>query len=255
MALICKNLEQISSRTVGYKLWSPNCCHQVRGKKKLTLRSPQFPVYEKKLLLAACEPIMKRVSDYPTSITCPNLKSDENFEPHPYVKILADEFKSNLDKSTLTIFYHVNSIDDLTYKENKNLIMRLGFKVEIYGNDVAELALKSTRYRPLLKFYSRSVKTAVAFGDNVSISKVNNLLKLERSAPFMILMFGIYENQVLRKNELKELANLPGLPILHAQLVHTLNSFASSLSSTLDYHGKQLSLSLETYSKSKSDKS
>ncbi|XP_053212276.1 28S ribosomal protein S28, mitochondrial-like [Panonychus citri] len=83
MALICKNLEQISSRTVGYKLWSTNCCHQVRGKRKLTLRSPQLPMFGKNLL--RCEElIVRRESNFCSSnsqsATLPNSSASKEKE-------------------------------------------------------------------------------------------------------------------------------------------------------------------------------
>ncbi|XP_015791676.1 39S ribosomal protein L10, mitochondrial [Tetranychus urticae] len=238
MSLIAKNLVSSGPRLSGAKLNFINCGNQIRTKKKLTLRSPQFPVYEKKLLLAACEPIMRRASEIPTSMQCTNVTKLEDEEPHPYIAVLADELKDFMNKSSFIGFYHLNSCADLDYRAARNTIINSGFAVRLYQNNIADLALKSTKYDPLLKFFSRSCKTVMVFGDNLNVKP---LLKIEKTAPFLILMFGVYQDRVLRKDELIEISNLPNLSTLHAQLYHTLNTFGTSLTSTLDYHGNTLS--------------
>ncbi|XP_074599462.1 mitochondrial ribosomal protein L10 [Brevipalpus obovatus] len=231
--------------------WKPfGGSNQVRYK-KINERLRQEPTYDKKLLLAACEPIPFPKSSLPTSVTCSNLRKIDNPPVHPYVQVLADEYTEYLTRSTLVAFYHVQPVEYRTWRACYNFLFNKGFIMKKYDQEVADVALKSTKWQPLLKFYQRSAETHIVFGDSFDVKP---LFAAEKKFPNFVLMFAVADDRILRRDEVESLMGNTR-DMVNAQLVHLLSNPGSSISSSISHHSQQISQILHQHSSSDSTKS
>lgn len=226
--------------------WKPfGGSNQVRYK-KINERLRQEPNYNKKLLLAACEPIPFPKSSLPTSVTCSNVRNTDVHTVHPYVQVLADEYTEYLRRSTIVAFYHVQPTDYSGWRKCFNFLFNKGFILKKYDQEVAEAALMSTKWQPLLKFYHRTASTQVVFGDSFDVKP---LFAAEKKYPSFILMFGVADDRILRRDEIESLLGKTR-DMVNAQLVHLLSNPGSSLSNSISYHSQQISQILHQHSSS-----
>lgn len=226
--------------------WRPIAGQPVRFK-TISEKLPDQPSYEKKLLFATCEPIYPR-DTRPSSETCGKLVAKEK-EIHPYVRILADELTEYLERSPLIFLYHSQSTRNRVWRNSYNYLYNKGIILKRYDHDIVELALNSTKWAPLLRYYSRTAWTGIAFAESIIISPA---FEVEKNFPFLSLMFGVYQDRVLGRDELLKLMKLPDRNYVNYELTQILNRPSASLTRSLSHPSQNLSSILQQWNTDRS---
>lgn len=216
---------------------------------KINIQKPQKPHYDRALFNAVTEPIIKRPT---VTQECYQKRLEKKFVGaadqvvNPYEDIIAREVFNWLEKSKLVAVFHVNSIvsDDMFnirvafHKENMHL--------KSYGKSIMAKAMKGTKYEAMLPLFQSHY--CLVFSEE---AKINQLMKITKKAPQLILLASVVEDRLLSKNELIDLSKLPNLTTARAQLVGVLNSVGTGLVSNLQAHQTNLCSLLDLHAKSK----
>lgn len=209
------------------------------SRKHIPIKDYRDPSYDKKLLLAACEPV-KKIERRPRWVTCkgpvvyPTLLNSVNV--HPYYHILAQELKAKLEPAQFILFYHVNNNLKDDKMNNRNAIIKAGFSYEYQHPLVYRFAVEDTKFRSLLPFLTSVRSNLLAISNEIDFKK---FLEAEKKLVNCILLFAYVYGRLVSKAELMKLTKMPGIKETRGQLLSTLSTPSATLASTLNY---QLSL-------------
>lgn len=230
----------------------PACVLPVRT--RVTIKNKYVePSYDRKLLLAACEPVIPR-DKRPAWERCRKSEferqSAANMYPnsvHPQDKLLGDKLRQEILSADLIAFYHLNSITQESFTLIKNRLQHKDLWLKCYNRSVYRVAIENSRFETLRPLVCDVPNTAIviAKGD----ADLKTLLQMDKKMSGFVLMFAFLQDRLVRKDELIAYSQLGSLDEVRAQLCATLNHGLASLPAHIAQPTTMLSLLLDQYVK------
>ncbi|KAL1458496.1 hypothetical protein WDU94_008641 [Cyamophila willieti] len=212
--------------------------------RKINTRKPRAWSYEKQLILDICKPKYPPNASFnlPVEQRCQKsvsrlwlLEKRGLNEENPYEKILAKEILELFETSKMVAIVHTHSMLAETKFEVHVAYKRLGMQVrDYYGRHTIEMAVRDTKYASILPLFK--ISETLIFSPEV---KVDALLSTMKKTPQLTLMATIVDGQLLSKTETEFYAST-NLATQQALLVQTINSAATSLTTSLNQHAQTL---------------
>ncbi|XP_063700374.1 large ribosomal subunit protein uL10m [Culicoides brevitarsis] len=208
----------------------------LRFRGKINIQRPQKNSYEKARFLAATMPVLpkpaynQRCIDYALR----DQKMKEVVD-NPYNLIIAREVRNWFDHSQMICIFHLNPISQEDLFNAQVAFHKQGMKLKSYGKKILQLAIGGSKYETILPLFD--TKHCIVFSPEI---KVNQVLKIIKKHPQMILMAGIAYDRYLSKNELVALGTMPDLQTQRAQFAALLQSAGQQVVSNLQQHQTQL---------------
>lgn len=222
------------------------------GKGSFEPRKYREPDYDKKLLLAVCQP-QKIMDTRPQWDRCSKLNMVTEKFIHPYEKLLANDLIDDLETSRMAIFLHRNTLntdDHITYK---NILFKNDFLFRIYNNSTAHYAFKGTKYEHLIPLHvSGNALIIEKPGRESNELRISQLLGLLRKMHSLIPMYGIVDGNIVSKDDLQFLAQNSAQQ-LHYQLSSIIAASSAKVASNISHHLSRLSNNLSQYIKQKEE--
>lgn len=212
-----------------------------RYRGKINIQRPQKPHYERARVVAVTTP---RYPEPPKTKTCFEKRSRTVVE-NPYNDIIAREVRNWLEHSKMVAIFHLNSIKADDFFEVRVQLHKQNMQLKVYGQKIVQKAVASSKFEAILPLFDS--QQCIVFSPE---QRVSQLLKITRKVPQMLLLAGIVDNTLLSRNEFMNYAQLPGLQSAQAELVHTLNTAASTLVQNLQAHQNNFVNVLDVYAKS-----
>lgn len=240
------------SSTLIRRTISPTCVLPVRTRVYIK-NTYEEPSYDRKVLLAACEPVIardKRPSWDKCRLTEFKREQLKNMYPnyvHPYDKLLGDKLKQDMLSAHLIAFYHLNIIKNEDYKVIKNRLQHKDLWLERHNRTILQIAIENTKFSVLFPqlVETRNTVICIAKGD----ADIKTLLQMDKKMPGLTLMFAFVHDRLVRKDELIAYSQLGSLDEVRAQLCATLNHGLASLPAHIAQPTTILSLMLDQYVK------
>ena len=151
-----------------------------------------------------------------------------------YITEMESQFQNN--EAVLVTHYQgltMSQLDDLRSQMREH-----GIKFQITKNRITKLALEKTKCKDLSNLFTGA--TAVAFS-NDAIMSARILAKFSKTNENLKLLGGIMGSEVLDKDGVQNVANLPTLDEARANIVGILNAPASKLVSILLARSEKMS--------------
>lgn len=216
---------------------------------KINIQKPRPPHYDRALFNAVTAPILLRPSIteecYQKQLRKQNRSSAER-KINPLDVIIAKEVSDRLNQSKLVAIFHVNSIKSDDMFKAKVAFHKANMHLKAHGMSILRKVMTGNQYETLLPLF-RS-QNCMVFSEE---PKIDQLLKIVKKTPQLILLAGVVENRLLSKNELVDLSKLPNLTIARSQLVGVLNSVGAGLVSNLQAHQTNFCNLLDVHAKAK----
>lgn len=211
-------------------------CKRYRG--KINIQRPRPPFYSRKLFNAVTEPVY-----LPTSAIdlCHEKQAqrelfkarDNKVDLHPYERILARELLGFFDSAKMVLICQKNSMDSLEWFNFKVALHKKSIKTKVYGRKIINAAIEDTKFDAMLSLLMQTPYNCMLFSDEWN---VNEVLKVLKKTPKVLLLAGSLGDRFMSKNELENYAKLPDLEIVRAQFVATLQSVGGQLTNHLQAH-------------------
>lgn len=217
-----------------------------RFRGKINIKHPRNPHFDKALFNAVTEPIYEAV---PVVEECrqryqtKTVRERNRREPNPYEVIIARETLERFESASIILAFHLNSIKAYDWFRYQVLFHKQGATLKTYGS-LIEFAIRDTKYRTMLQLFK--TKYAIVFS---SENNINELLKILRKTPKLILLAGIVENRFMSKNEIVKFSELPSLDVVRAQFATTLFSPGNTIVSNLQSHQSNFCSLLDVHAK------
>lgn len=145
---------------------------------------------------------------------------------------LVDEINSYLDKSN---FVFLTDFDRLSVSETAELRGSLAqheAEFHVVKNRLLNVAAKG-REMPDIKQWLEGQTAIIVGGDNApGVAKV--LKKFFKDKDKVEIKIGVLENKIVEREQLEELADLPSIEVLKAQLLGLLNTPAQRMATVLN---------------------
>lgn len=135
----------------------------------------------------------------------------------------------------------MKQVDDIRGK-----IREAGGEFHIVKNTLGEVALTSAGIPVNQKLLTGSTAIAFAFKDAPQLAKV--ISDYARTSEFVKIKGGYLNERAISAEDVKNLAEMPPLPVMRAQLLGMLNAPASKLVRTLAEPGRALASVVRAYS-------
>lgn len=135
----------------------------------------------------------------------------------------------------------VKELEDLRIK-----IREVDGEFHVLKNTLAKLAFEAADLPIPEGFFEGSTAIGFAFEDIPGVAKA--LVSLSKERDTVKIKGGYLNNQVISANEIRDLANLPPLPVLRAMLLATILAPATQLVRTLNEPARQIAAVLKAYS-------
>lgn len=224
---------------------------QVRWR-RIQTRKYKEPDYEKKLMLAVCEP-MVQLDRRPMYDKCTGIKLRLNLDkwadPHPWERILANDLRDELSAAQLIAVFHQNAIKQVEQRAVRNMLHKKGFVFRHCNRMVYYLATHETKFATLTPMLSEVQNNVIVTSKSADVAE---LLKLDKKMHEYTLLYAVVHDRLVRKDELVDISKLPSVDSLRAQLCGTLDHSAQMLSANIGHHLSALSANLEQYVKQNS---
>lgn len=163
---------------------------------------------------------------------------------NPYHLIIAREVRNWFDYSKMICIFHLNPIHSEDFFNAQVAFHKKGMKLKVYGKKIMKLAIGGTKYEAILPLFD--TKYCIAFSPEI---KVNDVLKILKKTPQMVLLAGIAYDQYLSKNEFVALSTMSDLQMQRAQFAAVLDSVGGDLVNKLQMHQTQLCSLLDLHAK------
>jgi large subunit ribosomal protein L10 len=134
----------------------------------------------------------------------------------------------------------MKQIDDLRSK-----VREAGGEFHIVKNTLGKLAFERAGLEVPESLMEGSTAAAFAFNDAPAMAKV--LTEFARTSEFVKIKAGYLENRLITDVEVKNLADLPPLPVMRAQLLGVINAPASKLVRTLAEPARQVAAVIKAF--------
>ena len=218
-------------------------------RKELPIKRYKDPCYDKKLLLAACEPV-KKIDRRPAWERCKgqihHVSILESTNIHQYDQIIGNELKQKLLPAQFVLFYHLNNNlkDDTMF--NRNALIKAGFSYEYHNTMALRLAVEDTKFRSLLPILTSVNSNLLAISNEINFQK---FLQADKKLVNCILLFAYVYGRLVSKVELVKLARMPDLQTIRGELLTALNNPGALLTSSINCQLQLLSNGLDARKK------
>ncbi|MGB0370245.1 MAG: 50S ribosomal protein L10 [Opitutales bacterium] len=150
----------------------------------------------------------------------------------PEKQFLVEEVNTQLDKSDYVFLTNYSRITVEETEELRSALAAHGAEFHVVKNSILNVAAKA-RELPDMKDWL-SGPTAIVVGGNNPSGVAKALGKFFKDKEKVELKGGALSNRLLNTDEIEELAKLPSLDILRAQLMGLLNTPAQSMVGVLN---------------------
>lgn len=165
-------------------------------------------------------------------------------------KVVA-ELLDKVNKSQSIVFADYTGLTHLQLEKIKKTLKKLEAEFVITKNTLIKIALKDKL--DVEKEKDKFQKpTATLFMFNDVAAPLKEFAKLIKEFTRPEIKFGIFENKIITPNEVNNIATLPPLPVLRAQLLGQMLSPISGLHRSLNWNLQKLVLTLNAIKDKKS---
>ena len=153
-------------------------------------------------------------------------------------KIYIEEMKNFFQKTSSVLITHYQGLTVKQIDSLRDEMRKHGILFKITKNRITKLALEKTKCKDLSNLFTGP--TAVAFGED-AIMSARILSKFAKDNANLKLIGGIMGDEVLDREAVLNVANLPTLDEARANIVGILNASASKLVSILLARSEKMS--------------
>jgi large subunit ribosomal protein L10 len=150
---------------------------------------------------------------------------------------------ANRSRALIVTEYHGLSMSDLD--ELRSKIREVGGEFHIVKNTLGKMALEAEGYPLPQDLFEGSTAIAFAFDDAPATAKA--LVDFARSKEFLKFKGGYLGQDVISADSVKELADLPPLPVMRARLLGTIMAPANQLARVLSEPGRMVAAVIRAY--------
>lgn len=233
-----------------------------RFRGKINIQRPRAPHYDRALFNAVTAPVYKRPSlveecakrhaepqpSLPANATHPRHALGTAPE-NPYERIIAREVANWFAHSKFVAIFHLNSISAEDMFAARVQFFKQNMHVKAYNRNVLQMALGETRFANVLPLFD--AKSCIVFAPE---PRLQQLLRIAKRTPQMVLLAGLIEERLLSRTQLTELAAMPSLDVARAQLVAVLQQAGGNqVVQHLQAHQTQLCGALDAYARGDGD--
>ncbi|EFA04041.1 large ribosomal subunit protein uL10m [Tribolium castaneum] len=213
-----------------------------RFRGKINIQRPKPVHRERSIMMTLTNPFFISTKKGKTPIDLCTKSQDKivKDEHNPYQQIIAGELRMWFNTSRLIAFYHLNPMKSDQRFKAYAMFKKSDMLFKQYGKKTLEIAVKDTKFEPVLDFYVS--QNIMVFSPQPEVKK---LLKITKRFPQLVLLAAIFEGKFVSKDELIELEKIPNLQTAQAALVQTLNSAATTIHQQLNQHQSTLVSQLE----------
>jgi len=158
-----------------------------------------------------------------------------------------ENLKENIDKQKSMVFVAYEGLKASDILELKKILKEAGCKFSVVKKTLLNLALKEEK----IDFNSRELEgqlgLVIGFEDEVSAAKLSHQFSKKNNN--LKILAGVFENEIVDKDKVVALAQIPSRSELLAKLVGSLNSPISGLASVLQGNIKGLIYTLNAIKK------
>lgn len=166
---------------------------------------------------------------------------------NPRKRFLLRRVEETLLEPTIVLMYHANNLTAGQWEDTRFKATQAGGTAKQLRNGIARAFLRDTKFSDLGVLFSSST-ICIYTNEYEAIAR---LTKLKHSN--LELLGGKVEERVLTAGEIMDIAKLPSLDVLRAQLVGLLSTPSSRLVTALESHPSELAAALSRYSSSTSE--
>lgn len=222
-------------------------CKRFRG--KINIQRPRPPFYTRKLFNAVTKPIYpyktaidKCIEKRETFKASKELSLEETL--HPYQKILAKELADTFNTAKMVLLCQKNSMDAFDFFNFRVALHKKNISTKVPSRKLIRAAIKDTKYNVMLPLLMQTAHNCILFGNEWN---VDDVLKIMKKTPKMILLGGSLGDHYMSKTQLENYANLPDLTTLRAQFAATLNAAGGQIYNHLQAHQSNFVYMLDSH--------
>lgn len=187
------------------------------------------PHKDKKHMLSACEPYIKRT--YLSQEETCRAKIPKIIEMHPLERILVDELLGDIKHSNFILFIQYNYTKFQSDRVYKNTIIKSGGKFHALNNNVYRETFKILNREDICPLFI--ARNALITGQSDKLTACINALK---KMPQYILLAGMIDHHLYELDQLRSIAAAANLDQARANLLSVLTTPSIDLSSHLQQH-------------------
>lgn len=170
----------------------------------------------------------------------------------PEKRALVEEIARSLKSANVAILTDYRGLTAQEMTELRRNLREAGVNFKIFKNTLATIAAKEADVGELEEFLKGPTAIAFGFDDPARTAKLLSDFSKEHVA--LDIKGALFEDRVLGKDKVKELAALPSKDVLIAQLLGTLNAPMSRLVNVLSGPVRNLTSVLSQIAETKKDK-
>jgi large subunit ribosomal protein L10 len=150
---------------------------------------------------------------------------------------------ANQSRALIITEYRGLSVKDLDNLRSK--VREVGAEFHIVKNTLGKMAFEAEGYPLRQDMFEGTTAIAFAFEDGPATAKT--LVEFARTTEFLKFKGGYLGHDLISAESVKELADLPALPVMRARLLGTLLAPASRLARVLAEPGRRVASLLQAY--------
>lgn len=158
------------------------------------------------------------------------------------------QYKEWADRSKALIITEYTGVTMKDLDRLRSKVREAGGEFHIIKNTLGKLALEESGFSEPEQYLQGSTAIAFAFEDGPSMAKV--LTEFAKTSEFLKFKGGYLDQEPISAAMVKELADLPSLPVLRAMLLGVIMAPASKLVRTLAEPGRMIAAVVKAYSDS-----
>lgn len=162
---------------------------------------------------------------------------------------LVAEYEEWVSRSQILILTEYTGLTMKQLDELRLKAREVGGEFHIVKNTLGKLAVKTAGMPLPAGFFEGSTAISYTYGNAPAMAKV--ITEFARSSDFLKVKGGYYGRSSISADQVKELAELPALPVVRAQLMGTILAPASQLARTLAEPARQLAALFKAYADKK----
>lgn len=151
---------------------------------------------------------------------------------------VVDEFQGKFNTATMAVLTDYRGLSVGKMTQLRCDVREAAGEYKIAKNNLVRLAIKDTSYQPLEDFLTGPNGWVFAYDDPVGLSKA--LIKFTNDNAALTIKGAVLDGALLEPVQVKDLASLPSLPELQAQVLSLMQAPATQLLRTIQEPGSQL---------------
>lgn len=164
-------------------------------------------------------------------------------------KGLSDGIKQGVENNSSVFVFSFSALSATKMNSLRKGLRKVGAKVVVSKNRVAKIALKEIQHEALGE--NVNGQTAFVFSDQDSVAVSKALLDFAKSCEGLLVQGGLLDGNILRKEDVKRLADLPPKEVLQAKLLGLISAPITRLYSALNAKSRELLSILKQLSEKK----